>query len=107
MPEITAIPLYLRGAIASFLWTAMVALMALGYSTQPFWVDFIDCFVAGILTAGLLAQWHGNTDFADEDDNRPPLQRSEKMSWFIRYTILTVVLVGLTAYQIQHLPTVQ
>lgn len=106
MGEITFISLRLRAAIATLMWIAMVALMALGYSSQPFWVDVIDCIGAGILTAILIAQARGNTDFAEEDDNRPPLQKSEKLSWFIRYAILTTVLVGLMAFQIQNLPTV-
>lgn len=107
MPEITVIPLRLRAAVATLMWVVMVTLMALGYSSQPFWVDIIDVVASSILTIGLMAQAHGNTDFADEDDNRPPLQKSEKFSWFIRYAILTAMLVGLMAYQVQHLPTVQ
>lgn len=107
MPEITFLPLRLRAAISSLMWVTMVALMAMGYSSQPFWVDILDCVLAAILTAGLLFQASTGEDLADEDDNRPHLSTQERIGWFVRFTALTVILVGLMAFQVQHLPAVQ
>lgn len=107
MPEVTFLHLRIRAGIAGLMYVAMVALMAMGYSTQPFWVDVLDCVLAGVLALGLVAQAATNTDLAHEDDHRPHLERAGRMSWFVRYAILTVVLVGLMAYEVSQLPTVQ
>lgn len=107
MPEVTFLPLRLRAAVAGLMYIAMVTLMAMGYSSQPFWVDVLDCVLAGVLALGLAAQAVTNTDLAHEDDGRPHLEGAMRLGWFVRYAILTVILVGFMAYQVQQLPVVQ
>lgn len=105
MPEITFLHLRLRAAIAGLMWIAMSALMIIGYSNQPFWVDIMDSILAGVLALGLVAQASTNTDPAHEDDNRPQLEpKKKRLGWFIRYTTLTVILGALFLLEIQYLP---
>ena len=107
MPEITFLPLRLRAAIASLMYAAMVTLMTMGYGSQPFWVDIVDCIMAGMLTIALVGQAREGTDIANEDDERPHLKHSERIGWFIRYAVLTIVLVGLMIFQAQNIPAVK
>lgn len=107
MPEITFLSLRLRAGMAALMYVTMVALMAMGYSSQPLWVDILDCVLAGVLAFGLVAQAAADTDTAHEDDDRPHLERARRMSWFVRYAILTIILVGLMVYQTQQLPVVR
>lgn len=104
MSEITFLHLRLRAMIAGLMWIAMSALMIMGYSTQPVWVDIMDSILAGVLAFGLVAQASTNTDPAHEDDNRPQLEPKKRLEWFIRYTTLTVILGGLFLLEIQYLP---
>lgn len=107
MPEVTFLPLRLRAVVAGLMYVAMVTLMAMGYSSQPFWVDVLDCVLASVLMLALVAQAVTDTDLAHEDDGRPHLDRAMRFGWFVRYAILTVILVGFMAYQVQQLPVVQ
>lgn len=105
MPEITLLSLRLRASIASLMLLGMVLLMAMGYSSQPFWVDVIDCAIATLLTVSLLLQARNGVDLADEDDNREHLSTNKRIDWFVRFIALTGILVGLMAFQVQNLPT--
>lgn len=106
LPEITVIPLRLRAVLGVLLWVAMVTLMAMGYSEQPFWVDVVDIVFAGMLVVmnGIMA--YGDVDPAQEDDERPPLAPKDRMRWLAYYGGLTVVLLTLMFYQVQQLPVV-
>lgn len=106
MPEITFLSLRLRVITIQTMWFAMVALMLMGYSSQPFWVDLLDCVLAGVIALDMMAQAARNTDIAAEDDDRPHLQFAGRVGWFVRYAVLIFLLVGLMMLQVQHLPTV-
>lgn len=105
MPEITFLPLSLRAVMAVLLWLVMVVLMMMGYSNQPYWVDIVDGVCAGLLALAIVAQAVTNTDPASEDDDRPHLEHAQRVAWFILYAALTIILIGLMAFQIQQLPT--
>jgi len=105
MPEITFLPLKLRAIICSFMWIGMVTLMSMGYGSQPVWVDVMDCVLGAVLTGFLIFQAIEGIDPADEDDNRSNLTNTQRINWFIRYGLLTIILVGLMVYQVQQLPT--
>ncbi len=106
MPEVTILPARLRAGIASVMWVAMVALMLLGYSTQPYWVDIIDAVFAAFLVMVMIFQVQAGEDMAEEDNQRPQLSKELRVAWFVRFVLLTAVLVGLMAYQIMNLPAV-
>lgn len=105
MPELTALSIRVRGYISAALWVLMTALMVMGYSTQPFWVDVVDIVFAGLIAGTTL--WMGlvDEDPVLEDDERPELSSEGKWRWFIYYAALTVLLVGLMVMQVGYLPT--
>ena len=106
LPELTMIPLKLRAIISFLVWVSMTALMWLGYSSQPFWIDVMDIVLGGVFMVILVIQAYNNTDYQAEDEERAELTKAEKISWFVRYLLLTIVLGSLMWYQIQHLPKV-
>ncbi len=104
LPEITALPLKLRAMLGVGLWVSMVTLMGLGYSHQPFWIDVFDSVMAALLVAmNAVLAWK-EIDPAIEDDERPALSKRERLNWLGWYVLLTVFLVTVMAYQIQHIP---
>ena len=106
LPELTFLSLKLRASLGVILWTAMVVLMIAGYSSQHWIVDLIDCVVGGMIMSLLVVQAYTRTDFSEEDDQRPQLEPSARVLWFVRFIVLTAILVGLMMYQVQQIPAV-
>ena len=88
------------------LWVAMVVLMTMGYSSQPFWIDVFDSVIAAILVSMNVILAHNKIDPAEEDDDRPQLEFPNRMRWLLTYLALTIVLISLMGYQIQNLPVI-
>jgi len=102
LSEVTVLPRNLRSLLACGLWLAMVILMALGYSEQPGWVDFMDCCL-GLAIVG--ASFSGELfDATDESSQRPQLRLQHRFGWLLAYIILLITLVAVMSVQVQHLP---
>lgn len=104
--ELHFIPAKLKAVTAVLCATSMTALMYLGYSHQPWWVDLFDCIVIISLTIMIVAAaWSGDEDALGKDD-RPDLSVPRRIWWFLLYAGLTIALVLLLAYQSSLLPQV-
>ncbi len=95
-----------RAVIAALCTFAMLALMSLGYSHQPWWVDCLDVIVAIGLT--LSFAWLARAKYEDPVDTDQQIEPTVKQRiwWLLLYAILTVALVLLAAYQVTLLPQV-
>jgi Zn-dependent protease len=82
-----------KGILAPLLWVAMTALMSLGYSSQPWWIDLIDIVFGGLVSMLMMHQ----ARYPDlvQIDTRPKLSRREQQWWFIAWAGLVAVLVGM------------
>ncbi len=104
IPDLTMVPLTMRAVASSGLLILMTVLMLLGYSEQPGWVDAIDVFFASVLTLVAVHAAVTKEDLAASDDQRPMLNPSDRMRWFINYTAVSAVLSVIFVYQMWHLP---
>ena len=96
----------LRATIAVSCTLGMSALMFLGYSTQPWWVDVIDVILASVLSLAIVAAvMSDNEDFLGAD-NRQELSVRLRIWWFTLYAALTGALVMVLVYQTSLLPPV-
>lgn len=96
----------LKAIMAVLCAVGMTALMYLGYSHQPWWVDVFDIVVVTFLTITIVAAaWTGNEDMLGKDE-RPDLPVARRIWWFLLYAGLTTALVLLLVYQTSLLPQV-
>lgn len=108
LSDLTIIPVRLRAILMSVLGLCMVALMLLGFSSQPWWLDLIDCIFAGIFIAGtIFLAMKPSVEAAErerERDERPNLTPQQRWIWTGLYLGLAVLLLAALAWQAQYLP---
>lgn len=101
--EFEIVPLRIRAALTVVLALSMAALMLMGFSTQPFWIDVFDCVIAALFV--LLAILKARApEIADEKDDRPGLTTQQRLRWAGLYGGLTILLVVAIGIQAQYLP---
>jgi len=107
LPELTVVSVKVRLLLSVSLWIAMVTMMLMGFSSQPFWVDVLDCILGLMFVVMLYGFFRSGDDPADTDDLRPAVSQSDKMKWLFSYLGLTVLLVGVMMWQLPYLPQPQ
>lgn len=92
-----------RSALCTTCATAMTALMVLGYSSQPWWINLIDIIVAWAYT-WFVAQIARKTPDTISEDIRPDLDGERKALWFVLYAALALALIAVCMFQTTLLP---
>lgn len=101
--DLSMIPVRLRAVLVTACWLAMVTLMILGFSSQPWWVDVIDCVLTIAFVVLVVAEAFGKVE-ETAPDNRPDLTPSARMRWFLLYLGLAAGLAATIWFQVSLLP---
>lgn len=98
--------LWSRPIIAAILGLSMAALMILGFSGQPWWLDIFDCFLASCAVLMFWARDMARSKKGEEGtaDDRPYPSQGIRMKWLTYYLGLAVLLSGIIVVQGQYLP---
>jgi Zn-dependent protease len=101
--DLTMIPVKTRAVILSLLWISMATLMALGYGTQPWWINLLDCILTSLFVIVSIKRAF-RTIVDATPDIRPQLVLKQRVKWIGAYAGLATVLAIVLAVQIHYLP---
>jgi len=98
-------PGHSRPIVATILLATMSGLMYLGYSNQPWWLNWLDIFFALTFTIVFYGRAANSELFETqiyEDEHM--ITRRDRLQWFGAWLGLTVFLGLMMAVQMQHMP---
>ncbi|HYD93179.1 MAG TPA: hypothetical protein VEB18_01835 [Candidatus Paceibacterota bacterium] len=102
--EFRIIPLRWRAGLITGCWLTMATLMALGFSSQPMWLDIFDCVITlPFVIVAIVAAVRRENEL-EEPDTRPDLTPSQRWAWFGMYAGLALFLIATMLVQVPHLP---
>lgn len=103
LSDLTIVPVRIRAILSAIMAVSMAILMVMGYSSQPFWIDILDCVFAAMFVALNVARAM-KPELEEPKDARPSLTTRQRWIWTGLYIGLSILLVVALVYQFQFLP---